>query len=117
MHVEEALSFGGREPAQLVTGFSGTEEDIVPLPARLSGDDQPAPNARVSDFSSWVDGFGFAVLDRQDDGVWRVSIRDAAGTERNVCMLQGRQLHCRAEQIPSQPSARGLAEPAASQAP
>jgi predicted MPP superfamily phosphohydrolase len=99
IHVLEQLSFGGDYPSELVTGFSGTQEDIVPLPAELPPTETPAPGAVVRNFSSWVDGFGFAELERVDAKTWRIRIFDADGRQVNACSLVGRVSKCDLEQV------------------
>jgi hypothetical protein len=99
IHVLEQLSFGGDYPSELVTGFSGTQEDIVPLPAHLPPTETPAPGAVVQNFSSWVDGFGFAELERVGPGSWRIRIFDIGGQQVNVCSLAGRVSKCEVDQV------------------
>jgi hypothetical protein len=99
IHVLEQLSFGGDYPSDLVTGFSGTQEDIVPLPAHLPPTETPAPGAVVQNFSSWVDGFGFAELERVGPGAWRVRIFDVKGKQVNACSLVGRVSKCEVDQV------------------
>jgi hypothetical protein len=99
IHVLEQLSFGGDYPSELVTGFSGTQEDIVPLPAHLPPTETPAPGALVQNFSSWVDGFGFAELERVGPGAWRIRIFAADGQQVNSCSLMGRVSKCDVDQV------------------
>jgi hypothetical protein len=99
IHVLEQLSFGGDYPSELVTGFSGTQEDIVPLPAHLPPTETPAPGAVVQNFSSWVDGFGFAELERVGPGAWRIRIFDVEGKQVNACSLVGRVSKCEVDQV------------------
>jgi predicted MPP superfamily phosphohydrolase len=99
IHVLEQLSFGGDYPSELVTGFSGTQEDIVPLPAHLPPTETLAPGAVVQNFSSWVDGFGFAELERVGPGAWRIRIFDVEGKQVNVCSLVGRVSKCEVDQV------------------
>jgi len=99
IHVLEQLNFGGDYPSELVTGFSGTQEDIVPLPAHLPPTETPAPGAVVQNFSSWVDGFGFAELERVGPGAWRIRIFDVKGNQVNACSLVGRVSKCEVDQV------------------
>ncbi len=99
IHVLEQLSFGGDYPSELVTGFSGTQEDIVPLPAHLPPTETPAPGAVVQTFSSWVDGFGFAELERISPSAWRIRIFDVEGQQVNACSLVGRVSKCDVDQV------------------
>jgi predicted phosphodiesterase len=98
-HVLEQLSFGGDYPSELVTGFSGTQEDIVPLPEHLPPTETPAVGAVVQNFSSWVDGFGFAELERVGPGAWRIRIFAADGQQVNSCSLVGRVSKCEVDQV------------------
>ncbi len=99
IHVLEQLSFGGKYPSQFVTGFSGTQEDIVPLPESLSDGDDPAPGATPDAFSSWVDGFGFMTLERTGPADWKAEIHDKTGKVVNHCTIRGRESHCDIKQV------------------
>jgi hypothetical protein len=99
IHVLEQLSFGGKYPSQFVTGFSGTQEDIVPLPESLSEGDDPAPGATPDAFSSWVDGFGFMTLERTGKADWKAEIHDKMGKVVNRCTIKGRLSHCDIKQV------------------
>jgi hypothetical protein len=99
VHVLEQLSFGGKYPSQFVTGFSGTQEDIVPLPESLSDGDDPAPGATPDAFSSWVDGFGFMTLERTGPADWTAEIHDKTGKVVNHCTIRGRESHCDIKQV------------------
>jgi hypothetical protein len=52
VHLWEQLSFSSDHPSQFVSGFSGTAEDIVPLPASVPPGTTPAPGAVVEAMSS-----------------------------------------------------------------
>jgi len=99
VHVEEQLSFANGYPSELVTGFSGTQEDIVPLPATLPPGTTPAEGAVVESFSSWVDGFGFATLEKTGLTAWRIRVFDKIGQQVNICTLKGRISHCDLAQV------------------
>ena len=101
IHVWEALSFSSDHPAQIIAGFSGTLEDIVPLPATLPADATPAKGAVVKAFSSWVDGFGFMTMERRGDDAWDVEVHDVAGAVVNRCRIRGRDVACDVAQVPS----------------
>jgi hypothetical protein len=101
VHVWEQLSFAGRYPSQFVAGFSGTQEDIVPLPETLPPDLEPEPGAKPHAFSSWVDGFGFMTLERTGAASWRVQIHDTAGKIVNRCAIKRRVSKCDARQVHS----------------
>ncbi|MHB0990130.1 MAG: metallophosphoesterase family protein [Burkholderiales bacterium] len=99
VHVWEALSFSSPHPAQFIAGFSGTQEDTVPLPSTLPADSSPAPGAVVSHFSSWVNGFGYMTMERNGPGRWEVKIRDMNGKQMNACHVTGNQAVCDIAQV------------------
>jgi len=99
VHVFEQLSFGGKFPAQFVTGFSGTQEDIVPLPETLPDKSDPFPGASPDAFSSWVDGFGFMTMERTGPDTWTADIRDRNGTVVDNCTIAGRVSKCTVPQV------------------
>jgi hypothetical protein len=105
VHVWEQLSFKSPQPAQFVAGFSGTQEDIVPLPKVLPDSVYVAPGAEVDRFSSWVDGFGFMTMVRTGPESWDVEVHDVNGKVVNRCKAQGRQSSCELPQVvaPSRP--------------
>lgn len=100
VHVWEAVGFAGDYPAQIVAGFSGTQEDIVPLPAKAPASPEIAPGAVVAAFSSWVDGFGFMTMTRTGPGAWAAEVRDVDGKVVDTCHLDGRKLSCDKDQVP-----------------
>ncbi len=99
VHVFEQLSFGGKYPSQFVTGFSGTQEDIVPLPETLPDNSDPVPGASPDAFSSWIDGFGFMTMERHGPDTWTAEIRDREGTVVDTCTIEGRLSHCSVPQV------------------
>jgi hypothetical protein len=99
IHVWEALSFQSPYPAQIVAGFSGTQEDIVPLPASPPPGATPAPGAVVEAMSSWVDGFGFMTLTREGPDHWLAQVHRASGTVVNTCQIRGTHLKCARGQL------------------
>lgn len=99
IHVWEQASFGGRQPSQFVAGFSGTQEDIVPLPETLPIDFKTASGAPPDDFSSWVDGFGFMTMERTGPADWDVKIHDTVGAVVNRCAIHGRISKCETAQV------------------
>ena len=103
VHVWEALSFSSDHPAQIVAGFSGTDEDTVPLPAAAPSGHPPAPGAVVAAMSSWVDGFGFMTMTRLGAARWKIEVRDVDGKVVNTCALQNRNLSCEIAQPPTPP--------------
>ncbi|HTJ62422.1 MAG TPA: metallophosphoesterase [Alphaproteobacteria bacterium] len=99
IHVWEQSSFGGKLPSQIVAGFSGTQEDIVPLPETVPADFKTAGGVVPDAFSSWVDGFGFMTMERTDAANWKVEIHDVAGAVVNRCTIAGRVSKCEVAQV------------------
>ena len=99
VHLWEQLRFSSRHPTQLVSGFSGTAEDTVPLPAAIPPGSEPAPGAVVEHFSSWVDGFGFMTLERLGAASWEVGVWDRHGQRRNRCTVEGSKSRCDLAQV------------------
>jgi hypothetical protein len=99
IHVWQQVSFSSDHPSQFIAGFSGTQEDIVPLPARLDAAASPAPGAKVEAFSSWVNGFGFMTLERRAPGRWDVEVHDLEGRVVNRCSISGRHSKCEKAQV------------------
>ncbi|HZZ30755.1 MAG TPA: metallophosphoesterase [Phenylobacterium sp.] len=99
VHLWEQVSFSSAHPSQFITGFSGTEEDVVPIPAHLPSDVAPAPGARIDQFSSWVDGFGYMTLERQGPRAWKVTVWNTRGEAVNRCAIQGRRSRCDRPQV------------------
>jgi len=101
-HVWEQVSYSGRLPSQFITGFSGTQEDTVPLPAQLPADVQTAGVA-PDRFSSWIDGFGYMTLERRSDQRWIAKVWDVRGEVVNRCRIDGRRSSCVKSQVASTP--------------
>jgi hypothetical protein len=99
VHLWEQLSFASAHPTQFVAGFSGTAEDIVPLPASAPPGRTPAPGAIVEHMSSWIDGFGFMTMERTGPDTWLVKVWDRDGGERNSCKVEGRRSRCAVGQV------------------
>jgi len=99
VHVWEQVSFKSAHPTQFVAGFSGTQEDIVPLPQTLPPGASPAPGAVVEAFSSWVDGFGYMTMERAGPRRWDVRIWNLAGGVVNRCRIDGRHSTCDRPQV------------------
>jgi hypothetical protein len=99
VHLWEQVSFSSEHPTQFISGFSGTAEDIVPLPAVLPDGAMPAPGAVVEKISSWVDGFGYMTMERAGPGQWDVKVWDTAGVVRNTCRLTGSKSVCTKVQV------------------
>ena len=94
VHLWEQVSFASAHPTQFVAGFSGTSEDIVPLPAAPPAGVSPAPGAIVEHMSSWIDGFGFMTLERTGPDAWLAKVWDLDGRERNSCKVEGKKSVC-----------------------
>jgi hypothetical protein len=99
VHVFEQLSFSSDHPSQFVSGFSGTQEDIVPLPRMFPANASVAPGAVVDAFSSWVDGFGFMTMERTGRESWDIKIHDINGKVVNHCTAKGKASHCDVAQV------------------
>lgn len=69
-------------PPQLVTGFSGTQEDEPPAPADAQGSVALAlpTGLQLDDIATRFGHFGYAVLDRMADGAWRMSAYGVDGS-------------------------------------
>jgi hypothetical protein len=94
IHLWQQLGFSSDHPSQFVAGFSGTQEDIVPMPATLPADASPAAGVVVAHFSSWIDGFGFMTLERRAADRWDVKVWNLAGEVVNRCQIRGRKSWC-----------------------
>jgi hypothetical protein len=99
IHLWEQVSFSSDHPSQFITGFSGTQEDVVPLPEHMPADARPAPGAVPDAFSSWVAGFGYMTLERTGPRAWRALVRDVDGKVVNRCRIQGRHSSCEKARI------------------
>jgi len=99
VHLWEEVSFSSPHPTQFIAGFSGTMEDVVPLPAKLPQDAAPAPGAVVEHLSSWVNGFGFMTLERKEPDQWDVKVWDTSGRQVNSCHVDGRHSECELAQV------------------
>ena len=99
VHLWEQVSFSSAHPTQFISGFSGTAEDIVPLPEVLPDSARPAAGAVVSNISSWVDGFGYMTMERTGLDQWAVKVWDTEGRVRNTCALTGSKSKCAKLQV------------------
>ena len=99
VHVWQEVSFSSPHPTQFVTGFSGTLEDMVPLPDKLPDGATPSQGAVVEHHSSWVNGFGFMTMERKGAEQWAVNVWDADGKIRNACTIVGRHSVCEKTQV------------------
>ena len=100
-HAWEQISFVSDHPSQFIAGFSGTQEDILPLPAALPPNALPAPGTRPDRFSSWVNGFGYMTLERRDAGgkLWDVKVWNVRGEVVNTCRIEGKHSACDKDQV------------------
>jgi len=98
IHLWQQTSAASDHPTQIVAGFAGTAEDIVPLPAAIP-DMPPAPGVRLEAMSSWIDGFGFMTMERTGADRWHVVVHDRDGKEKNTCEIEGRRSRCAVAQV------------------
>ncbi|WP_410209908.1 metallophosphoesterase family protein [Aquirhabdus sp.] len=101
VHLWQEVSFSTPHPTQFIAGFSGTEEDVVPLPETLPVGATPAVGAVVDHFSSWVSGFGFMTMERTstDNNQWLVKVWDRHGKQVNTCHIDGKNSVCDVAQV------------------
>lgn len=95
MHLWEQVDFGGRQPSQFVTGFSGTQEDIVPIPRALPATVNPAPGAPIRRFDAITDVFGYMTLERSGRTRWTADVYAVDGSQLRHCTLAKRRSYCR----------------------
>ncbi len=98
-HLWEQLSFRGDAPSQFIAGFSGTLEDVVPMPETLPDGASPAPGVVVDRASTWTYGFGFMTMERQGADRWQIKVWSANGDLVNDCELVARKSSCRVPQV------------------
>ncbi|HKR89432.1 MAG TPA: metallophosphoesterase [Phenylobacterium sp.] len=94
VHIWEQISFSSDHPSQFIAGFSGTQEDTVPMPKVLPAGAAPAPGTTVGSFSSWIAGFGYMTLERQAADRWNAKVWDLDGRVVNRCRIAGRKSRC-----------------------
>ena len=99
VHLWQQVSFRTQHPTQFIAGFSGTQEETVPVPETLPDGATPAPGAIVSHFSSWTQGFGYMTLERVGARRWLARIWDVEGRQVNQCRIHGRQSVCAQKHI------------------
>jgi len=98
-HAWEQVSFASDHPSQFIAGFSGTQEDILPLPETLAPGQTPAPGAIPGHFSYWIDGFGYMTLERRDTTHWDAKVWNVKGELVNHCTIDGRHSVCDKAQV------------------
>lgn len=94
VHMWQQVSFASQHPTQFVSGFSGTQEETVPLPSPLPPNAEPAPGAVVDTISSWFDGFGYMTMERLAPDQWEVKVWDSKGQPKNTCKIKGSKSQC-----------------------
>ncbi|WP_374943108.1 metallophosphoesterase [Sphingomonas sp.] len=94
VHLWEHVGFGGTAPSQFVVGFSGTEEDAVPLPSSLPPGTSPIPGVTVRAFEAWTRGFGFMTFERTGARSWAAAVRAADGRVVRRCRIEGHRSTC-----------------------
>jgi hypothetical protein len=107
IHLWQQVGFGDAYPSQFVTGFSGTAEDLVPIPETLPPGSTPAAGAIVKSFSSWVNGFGYMTLERRGSRRWTAEVWNVSGQIVNRCTIDGRRSRCDVGQVHALPSKSG----------
>jgi hypothetical protein len=100
VHLWEALSFSSDHPAQFVAGFSGTQEEEVPVPPVLPAGYEVAPGAVVADYSSFTVGFGFMTMYRNGPDKWDIEVHDVDGKVINLCKVNGSKSVCDIQRVP-----------------
>lgn len=94
VHLWEQVSFSTPHPTQFIAGFSGTQEETVPLPEHLPPGATPGAGAIPDAFSSWIEGFGYMTLEREGPRRWRVKVWNVKGEVANRCRIVGRKSWC-----------------------
>ncbi|MEP6943650.1 MAG: metallophosphoesterase [Betaproteobacteria bacterium] len=98
IHLFEAVSFTTGQPTQLIAGTGGDWADVA-LPRSLPPDATPSPGAVIGSIV-WSNQPGFTLMEREDDGTWRVEARDATGGIMTTCRLRETKLKCVPETLP-----------------
>ncbi len=99
VHLWEQVSFPARYPTQFITGFSGTEEDVVSLPAELPPGLSLAPGESPDGFSSWVGGFGYMTLERRGQKSWSAKVWNISGRVVDRCFIHQRRSRCHQRRV------------------
>lgn len=101
VHLWEQIGFASDHPSQFIIGFSGTQEDVVPIPAVLPPGASPLPAAAIANFSSWTNGFGFMTMQRSGTRRWKIEVRNLRGKVVNRCQVDGQRSECDLPQVVS----------------
>lgn len=102
-HLWQQVSFSTPHASQFIVGFSGTDPDDVPIPARVPPGAMPAPGAVAERLSSWVGGFGFMTMEKHSAGRWQVGVHDRTGKRVNFCLVDGTKSVCDQAVVPRTP--------------
>ena len=94
VHLWEHVDYSGDTPSQFIAGFSGTQEDAVPLPSNLPNGVSPLPGVTVRQFNAWTDGFGYMTMRRTGARSWTVAVRRADGKLLRRCEIIGTHSRC-----------------------
>ena len=91
-------AFTTAQPTQLIAGTGGDWTDVA-LPRSLPTGATPSRGAVIGSIVS-SNQPGFTLMERQDDGTWRVEARDAGGIIMTTCTLRETKLKCVPETLP-----------------
>jgi hypothetical protein len=86
IHTFELNRLSGGAPISLLTGFAGAALE-PPFPEKLPAHLEIGPGVEVLDSLS-AQQFGYAVLERQADGQWRLQRKNAEGKSQLTCLLK-----------------------------
>ena len=78
VHLLQYAALKGR-PAQIITGYSGTQEDEPPAPGSADAANDLPDGLSLKDIETRYGLFGFATLDRMSHGRWLLIARDIDG--------------------------------------
>ena len=94
VHLWEHVDYDGSAPSQFIVGYSGTQEDVVPLPTSLPPGVSPMAGVIVHAFEAWTHGFGFMTFERTGPRSWAASVRADDGRLVRRCTIRGRRSTC-----------------------
>jgi hypothetical protein len=78
VHLLQYAALKGR-PVQVITGYSGTQEEEPPAPGSASAANALPDGLMLKDIATRYGLFGFATLDRMKGGHWLFTARDVQG--------------------------------------